>query len=150
VIDRWDVHPEMLLSQSLGEHEFRYAIFPHAGRWAEANVPREADAFTLPLEAAQAGKHGGDLPRTLSLLRVEPETLALSALKRAEERQSVIVRLYNPTEEQVAARITTYRPIKEAYSCNMNEDRREALTPRGNSLALTAGKKQILTVELVF
>ena len=53
VIDRWDVHPEMELSQCLGPQDWSYGIYPHAGTWDKAEVYREAERFTLPLEAAQ-------------------------------------------------------------------------------------------------
>lgn len=149
VIDRWDVHPEMLLSQSLGEHEFHYAIYPHAGRWDESEVLQEAEKCTLPLEVAQAGAHGGDLPKELSFLRVEPECVCLSALKRCEDRDTLVMRIFNPTAKDVEARVSCYWPVREAHLCNMNEERRQALRPEGSSVSLPVGKKKIVTLELV-
>jgi len=149
VIDRWDVYPEMTLAQSLGEHEFRYAIYPHAGRWDQAAVQREAELYSLPLEVAQAGKHGGDLPKELSLLSVEPQAVALSALKRAEDRETLVVRIYNPTGEDVTAVLTAYKPIASAALLNLNEEAQEPLSPKGNKLSLPLKAKKIATVELV-
>jgi len=150
VIDRWDVYPEMTLAQSLGEHEFRYAIYPHAGRWDQAAVHREAELYSLPLEVAQVGKHGGDLPKELSLLSVEPAAVALSALKRAEDRETLVARIYNPTGEDVTAALTAYKPIASAALLNLNEEPQEALSPKGNKLSLPLKAKKIATVELVF
>ena len=147
VIDRWDVYPEMTLAQSLGEHEFRYAIYPHAGTWEHAGVYREAESHSLPLEVAQAGKHGGDLPKELSLLTIEPEAVALSALKRAEDRETLVARIYNPTAHDVTATLAAYKPIASAALLNLNEEVQEHLTPDGSKLSLPLKAKQIATVE---
>jgi alpha-mannosidase len=149
VIDRWDVYPEMTLAQSLGEHEFRYAIYPHAGAWDAAAVHREAERYALPLEVAQAGKHGGDLPKELSLLSIGPEQVALSALKRAEDRDALVARIYNPTGEDVQAVLTAYKPITSAALLNLNEEVEHDLSPQGNKLTLPLKAKKIATVELV-
>jgi len=150
VIDRWDVHPEMLLSQSLGEHEWRYAIYPHTGRWDDANVYREAELHNLLLKVGEAGRHGGKLPKQLSFFEIKPANLVLSALKKCEERNSLILRLFNPTDRPVRGKITCYKPIKTARLTNLNEERQKTLNPQGNSLNLTVGKKKIVTVELRF
>jgi len=148
VIDRWDVYPEMTLAQSLGEHEFRYAIYPHAGKWDDADVHREAELYSLPLEVAQAGKHGGDLPKELSLLSIEPAAVALSALKRAEDREALVVRIYNPTARDLTAVLTAYKPIAAAALLNLNEEPQQRLSPSGNKLSFPLPAKKIATVEL--
>ncbi|UCH35960.1 MAG: hypothetical protein JSV65_06295 [Armatimonadota bacterium] len=149
VIDRWDVYPEMTLSQSLGEHEFRYAIYPHGGTWDGAAVCQEAELYSLPLEVAEAGKHGGDLPKEMSLLSIEPAAVALSALKRAEDRDTLVARIYNPTIRDVTAVVTAYKPISSAALLNLNEEVQDKLSPQGNKLSIPLGAKKIATVELV-
>src|SRR5690606_18818697 len=85
VIDRWEIHPEMELSQCPGRHEWTYAIYPHAGDWTHG-VYEEAEDLNLPLEPAQAGAHKGTLPKSMSFLEVSGENLQMTALKRAEDR----------------------------------------------------------------
>ena len=84
VIDQWDAHPEMELSQCLGPHDWSYAIYPHRGDWAEGGAYEQAEIFTLPLELGQAGPGPGDLPKTQSFLSVEPRNLVMSTMKRCE------------------------------------------------------------------
>ena len=64
----WEIHSEMKRSQSPGPHEFRYSLFPHAGRWDDAETHREVEKLTVPVEPVQAGPHGGDLPKRQGLL----------------------------------------------------------------------------------
>ncbi len=150
VIDQWDVYPWMKLAQQLGEHEWRYAIFPHRGNWEQGEVYREVEKFNLPLEAAQAGKGGGDLPKQISFLEIQPTEIVLSALKKCEHRDTLVLRLFNPTNKKIVGKIRTYSQITEAWLTNMNEERREEIKAEKNSLTVEFGKKKINTCEVVF
>ena len=150
VIDQWDVYPWMKLAQSLGTNQCHYAIMPHAGDWQQGGLYRAADRFVLPLETAQAGKGGGEMPKQLSFVDVGPAEISLSALKKCDERDSMILRLFNPTDDEVTGQIACHRPIHEAWITNMNEERREQLTANGNSISVPFGHKQIVTLEIIF
>jgi hypothetical protein len=150
VIDQWEVYPEMKGAQSIGQHEWRYAIFPHEGDWSQGGVFREAEKFILPIEAAQAGRGGGDLPRHCSFLRVEPAEVVLSAMKRCERRESVILRIYNPADRDVIARVITHLPVRAAWLTNMNEERRHELPVAEKALSVEITHKKILTLEIEF
>ncbi|MFH1737932.1 MAG: glycoside hydrolase family 38 C-terminal domain-containing protein, partial [bacterium] len=145
---RWERHPEMRLSQSPGEHEFRYAIYPHAGTWSDADVYEEAERWTVPLELAQVGPHDGDLPKNLSFLSIKPESLILSALKRGERTDEVVIRLFNPTGKTVRGAIRCFRPIQSARLLNLNEEPIKKLPVNKDSLNISVPKKKILTIGL--
>ncbi len=148
---RWERHPEMRLSQSPGEHEFRYAIYPHAGTWSKANVYEQAERLTTPMEIAQVGPHAGDLPKSLSFFKIEPKTLILSAMKRAERSQQVVLRLFNPTDKTVQGTIHCFRKIKSAELLNLNEESVKKLSVSGdkNSVNISVPKKKIFTIGLM-
>ena len=143
---QWEPHPEMTLTQAQGEHEFHYAVYPHAGDWAAGGVLQEADRLNLPLEPAQVGPHAGDLPKHASLLQVEPESVAVSAVKRSEDGRGLAVRLFNPTSETVAARVSLWKPVREAWLTNLNEETPVALPVEGGAVRVTLGPKKIATV----
>lgn len=149
IIDRWDVYPEMELSQSLGENEWRYAIYPHPGDWQQGDVYSEADAFNLELHVGQAGVHEGDLPWSMSFLTVEPKRLSISAVKKCEDRDSTIIRIFNPTDGDVDSTVSAFRPITAAWLNNMNEERRDEMQPEGNEVSFPIPRKKIVTLELV-
>lgn len=147
VIDRWEIHPEMELAQCPGEHEWTYALFPHAGDWTKGVFPA-AEELNLPLEPAQAGAHNGTLPKTLSFLELSGTNLQLTAFKRAEDRKgSYIVRIFNPGDKNVNGTIKLHKTIKKAWLTNLNEERQEALTPNGETLRIAVAKKKIVTIE---
>ena len=149
VIGQWDVYPWMKLSQSLGLNEWKYAIVPHAGNWDEGNLYREVERFHLPIEMSQSGKGGGELPKEMSFVSVEPKEISLSTMKRAEKRDSLILRLFNPTEKEVVGKVNFHKDIKEAWLTNMNEERRDEIKFENNSIVVNFGAKKIVTIEIV-
>ena len=149
ILDRYDVYPEMKLAQCPGEMSFQYTIYPHKGDWVEAEVYKEADHVNLPLEVAQVGPHGGDLPKSMSFMSIEPANLAISSFKKAERSEGLILRVFNPTWEDMEGSITFWQDIKEAWLTNLNEERREQLQPEGKVLTLCVPKKKIMTIEMV-
>jgi alpha-mannosidase len=148
VIDQMDVYPWMKLSQSLGINEWRYAIMPHPGNWQKGSVYKEAEKFTLPLETAQAGKGGGDLPKQLSFVEVLPAEIVLSTMKKCEHRDTLVLRLFNPTATMIPAQIKLHSAIKSAWLTNMNEERRKELNVEDKTVAMSFAPKKIITVEV--
>lgn len=120
-------YPDQVDSQCLGEHTFRYALYPHAGRWEAGDVVPEADHHSLPLLAAQMGPGEARCAEMFgaekSFLAVEPRTLQFGAFKKSEEGEALIVRLANPTGTAADARVTLARPPAAAELVNLNEDR---------------------------
>ncbi|MDQ1257161.1 MAG: 2-O-(6-phospho-alpha-D-mannosyl)-D-glycerate hydrolase, partial [Candidatus Hydrogenedentes bacterium] len=149
VSKRWDQHPEMELSQCLGEHECRYAIYPHAGKWDDAEVFDEAERLTLPLEPAQAGPHGGDMPKRHGFVSIEPANLVLTAFKQAENGKGLTIRLFNPTTRPVRGKIAFDRNIQEAHEVTLEEQHIKKTTVKGKTLSLTVGPKKIVTMRVV-
>jgi len=137
------------LAQSPGINRCHYAILPHAGDWRQGSLYQEAEAFNLPLQTAQAGRGGGHLPKQFSFLEVAPREIVLSALKRCEDRDTLVLRMFNPTSQEVDGRVKCGPPVKEAWLTNMNEERRERLPVQRDAVSIPFGHKKIVTVELV-
>jgi len=144
----WEQLSEMTRAQAPGAHEFSYRIFPHAGGYAEGGVLTETEGFCAPLEIAQAGAHGGDLPKAHGFLEVQPAGLVLSACKRAEEGDGWAVRLYNPTDNSISGAVTTGMPLQSAVLLRLDETFLENLSVDENSVQVTVNAKKIVTVKL--
>jgi alpha-mannosidase len=70
-------------------------------------------------------------------------------VKKADSRNSVILRLYNPDNKQTQATVKLWRPIKEAYFVDFWEERKEKLDLSKGTLKLKIPGKRIVTVEMV-
>jgi len=149
VIGQWDVYPWMKLSQSLGINEWRYAIAPHDGDWQKGNLYQEVEKFNLPFETAQAGKGGGSLPKNNGYFEVSSKDISLSTLKKCEHRDTIVLRLFNPTPDEIESEVKFNFPIDEAWITNMNEERREEIRIENNSILIKFGAKKIVTCEIV-
>lgn len=153
VSKRWERHPEMTLSQCPGAHEFRYAIYPHAGIWADAEVFREAERFCLPLEPAQAGASPPvngckSLPKQFGFLSIEPAALVLSAVKRAEDGNGLVIRLFNPTPTPLQGNVAVFTKLAGAELLTLEEKPVEEIPCCGNTVAVRVDPKKIVTLRL--
>lgn len=137
-------------AQCIGEHGFEYSILPYSGTWEKALVWKQAMDFNTPLIGSRIeGK--GKLPQEFSFLSVKPDELVVSAIKKAEADNSLLVRLYNITDRTVEGHIETYRELKRAVGTNLNEEPKGELPVELNSkVPLTVKGFEIKTVKLIF
>jgi alpha-mannosidase len=92
-----DILPE------IGQHEVHVAVQPLAGELPVAEAIRLGQAFNHALRVIGTDVHGGAWPATGQFVRVAGGAV-LSAIKKAEDRNAVVIRLFNPTRQKVTAR----------------------------------------------
>lgn len=71
-----------------GCHQFRYALYPHAGNWAIAHTIHQGYAFNQPLRVwigNSASSTNASLPPVGSFFTDQSQSLILSALKQSED-----------------------------------------------------------------
>ena len=138
-------------AQCIGRYYFNYSIIPHLGTWRSAKTYQQANQYNVPLKIVQTGKHTGELPKELTFITINPDNLIISAIKKAENNDSLIVRFYNILDEEVTAKIKAYKRIKRAKLVNLNEEINEKLkvTSEG-TLNFPVGRKKVITVEILF
>jgi len=138
-------------AQCLGKHTFEYAAYTHSGYWKKSEMLRQANLFITPPRIIAKGKERGELPEQLSFFDVQPYTLEISAIKKAESGELSVLRIYNPTDQDVEGTVNFWQDIKEAQLMNLKEEEVEQLTPFSNtSLKIAFGKKEIKTIAVRF
>ena len=78
----------------MGHHHFHYALYPHAGTWKDALTVRHGYEYNYPLTAVVTTAHPGPLPAEHSFASVAPENVVLTAVKKAEDANGLIFRVY--------------------------------------------------------
>jgi mannosylglycerate hydrolase len=137
--------------QSLVAHEFRYALCFHDGDWDKGGVIRESRRFNVPVRLAQTGSHTGTLPVPGSFISIEPAQLVLAAMKKSENGNGCVMRLYNPTSRTVRGTVTLAARITKAGLVTMNEEEESNLAVSGgHTVAVEASAGKILTIEVEF
>ncbi|MGI8906215.1 MAG: alpha-mannosidase [Candidatus Sumerlaeaceae bacterium] len=101
-----------------GRHRFSYAIFPHAGTWKQADVVRRGYEYNHSVIPMQGAAATGDK----SLIKLQPSNVILSSLKKAEDDDSIIVRLYEAEGTDVAdTQLELPWEIASVESCDIVE-----------------------------
>jgi alpha-mannosidase len=138
-------------AQCPGRHTFTIAFQPRGIQPPPARLLSSARALTLPPRIVPARIPGGTAPPRRSFLRVECDGTAavLSALKMADDRKSVIVRLFNPGDDDAHATIRLDCPIAQAFAVNFLEERQSEVTVESGSVRAALKPHQIRTIELV-
>jgi len=135
-----------------GKHQFSYSLYPHKGTWREADTVQKGYEFNYPLLTRLVEPHAGELPAAFSFFKAEPSNIVLSAVKKAEDRNSLVLRLYEAEGNPTEAKLTFFRRPKEVYVLDLMENRLQPMTLKAgeNALVLKFGKSEIKTIELVF
>ncbi len=129
---------------SFGTLEYEYAIYPHTGKWNEAEVINKAYQFKVPVKAVQGVPHGGVLPVSGSLITINQEKKVLiSALKRSENGEGTILRVWNTTGETLPLEISTILPITSVERVMLNEQPVEKLAIKNGKFATQLGAHKI-------
>jgi alpha-mannosidase len=91
--------------QDQGEQTFRLLLLPHAGAWQDAAVVRQAEEFTAPAPVFYQGIHRGTRPLSASFMSVDVPNVVVSVVKKSEDGDDLIVRLYETAERATAANL---------------------------------------------
>jgi alpha-mannosidase len=123
-----------------GHHHFSFALYPHAGDWKQALTVRHGYEFNYPLDAMQVGSHAGAMPVRHSFVSVTPENIVLTAMKKAEDSESLIFHLYEWAGKAGSIEIALPPGATGATETNLMEQ------PEG-SLLVVAGDKVTVPVR---
>ncbi len=109
-------------AQLHGRNMLEYSIIPHAGDWEAAAAHVLSVQHLRPMRG-RWNRHGiGHIAASGQLLSVDSPAFSVSAIKRAEDGDGVIVRLYNTTGAQAGAQIDL-KPVRgEVTLTDLNED----------------------------
>ena len=137
-------------AQCLGVHRFRYAIIPFEGGCEDARIWQPAADLNAPMVAVQKKRSRGDLPARLTLLGVDPPVIHLSAVKLADDENSVIVRVYNLAGHRVRGTVELFRAIRVVGEVNLNEEGTDdrVAPPDGHRFTVELGPHQIKTLKI--
>lgn len=88
-----------------GIQHFHYAMLPHEGTWVDAQtVRRAAELNCRPIALAET-YHEGPLPQTDAFVVVSRDHVIVSAIKKAEDSDDLIIRCYESAKKATDAEI---------------------------------------------
>lgn len=134
----------------LGLHEFTYSIYPHKDTWKEADTQKVAYNLNVPMYAAAGNTHKGILPDSMSLISIDKENCIIEAVKKAEQGDGVIVRLYEYMNRRESVEVKTVREISKVCECDLTENSIGTVEHHGNSFKFTIKPYEIKTYMIDF
>ncbi|EKM5063133.1 mannosylglycerate hydrolase [Cronobacter turicensis] len=130
-------------SQMRGELSCRLSLWPFQGNALTAGVAQQARTWQTPVQcynkipwdAMKLNPSGITTPPCYSLLQMTSDGAQLSALKKAEDREALIVRVYNPSCETTSeSQITFSEPLKAWQQTGMDETpQMRSISPDGHT-----------------
>jgi len=137
-------------SQCLGERHFDLALFFYSGQWQTAGVLRHERELKYPVMSVHHGRFAGKgLTKCESFLKIEPEILYLTALKKSESGHDYVARFYNPSTETVNAFLNLKFPVQRAVLLDLNEEpAAEIKIDDPRRIKISVPPKKIITVLL--
>jgi len=101
-----------------GEQKFVYAIYPHAGRWQDAETVRRGYELNDRMTGEQVFAHTGQLPPAKSFASVENPNVTLTAMKKMEEGNGLVFRMYEWAGK--ASEVKLHIPAGASYAVESN------------------------------
>ena len=132
-----------------GDHSFRFSMYSHKPGWRHGY--RKGVQSNNPLIAVvQAGRsESAKLPEVKSFLSISPANVIVTAVKRSEEGNDVVVRFYEVEGKSGSrVRISPDARLSGARRTNLIEEDAGVLEHDRNGAALKVGPFSIETVRL--
>jgi alpha-mannosidase len=140
---RGPTHPDP--TADLGDHQFTYALMPHPGDFRQAGVIEAAEDLNSPLLPAHGNLAAG---ASRSLIEIDTRQVIVEAIKRAEDSEAVIVRLYEAWGHDCTARLRTTLPASRVFLCDLLERNHEEVAVIDGVIVLDLTPFKILTLKL--
>ena len=118
----------------IAPHEFTYSIIGHPGALDGAAATTAADILNQRKSAYVTDKHAGSMGKSFSLLSTTNGSIRVKAVKKAEDGDGIIVRVYELSGKDAKGGIRFAAPVISAEETNGIEERIGAASVSGSTL----------------
>ena len=145
---RSPAHPDPQADQA--QHEFTYALYPHAGNHIVGGVVHAGYELNVPLRSVSGMQQQSHHPSSLSFAHIEAENVIIETIKKAEKSDDIILRLYEASGATTRTTLTLDREIDTIWRTNLLEEPEKSLDHQQKSVELTLSPFEILTLRVQF
>jgi alpha-mannosidase len=144
---RSSIYPDPFADE--GDHQFAYGLYPHSGDWRNSTV-RMARNFNSSLHAVPFAIESKD-QSFAPPIRLISGRLELSAFKRTEDSNELILRLYEPHGDRCTANLETTSALRKVVLTNLLEEPIQELSSGAdNRIQISFTPFQVQTLKLTF
>jgi alpha-mannosidase len=125
-------------------HECTYSLYPHAGNYLAGNVVKAGYELNVPLRVL-VGEPNANLT---SFAYLDRENVVIEAVKKAEDGDDIILRLYEATGATTHATLTLNVNAGAIWKTNLLEQPEEKLFFAQNVVELALKPFEIVTLRV--
>jgi alpha-mannosidase len=133
-----------------GHHEFTYALYPHAGTRREALTVRQGYDLNYKLFSFQTEKHQGALPGQHSFVQIAADNVVLTAMKKAEDDDTIVLRFYEWAGKATDVKIQLPPGAQSVQEADLMERPTGNLQLANNAVTVPTKPYEIKTVRVRF
>jgi len=135
-----------------GHHSFSYSLYPHRGDWKQALSVRRGYEFNYKLSAMQVVSHEGALPAAHSFVDIKQENVILTALKKTEDGNALLLRFYEWAGKAGDVQVAVPPGATAATVTNLMEQQEgPALSIQGtNQITVPVHPYEIVSVRVTY
>lgn len=131
------------------EHCFTYALYPHPGDQIDGGVIQAAYALNCPLTVMPTSQGAGLGPREHTFLRLDAPNIIIEAIKKAEDDDGLILRLYEAAHQQTRTRLHFGFAVAQVMATNLMEEEPVALAVENGAVTLAFRPFEIKTIKVL-
>jgi alpha-mannosidase len=129
-------------------HEFTYSLFPHSGDYAAGGVVQAGYELNVPLNVSEVAPHAGGLPTEGSFMQVSVPNVIVETVKKAEDGDDMIVRLYEAHGASGPARVSFGFPIASVSIVDLMEENPREIAVSEDVVELVFEPFEVLTLKI--
>jgi alpha-mannosidase len=133
------------LESDKGIHQFTYSLYPHKGNYIEGQVVRRAYELNVPFNIVNGRKTVQDG----SFITINTPGVVIETIKKAEDSNDIIVRLYECHGNKVKCKIELGLNVNHAQLVDLLEEKGKSLKIEDNSIELDFGQFEVHTIKLI-
>ena len=85
----------------------------------------------------------------MTLIECDNENIVIETIKKAEDNDSVVVRMYDAYNQKSKATIKVNFPYNEVWVCDMLENNLEKVESDGEQIKIPVGNFEIVTLKFI-
>jgi len=133
-----------------GHHEFTYSLYPHGGSWKDALTIRRGYELNYKLISLPVGTHEGTLPAEHSFVQTQSDNVIVTALKKAEDDDSLVLRYYEWAGKEGEVTLQLPPGAQSAWETDLMERPAASLPVQNGGVTLHTKPYEIKTVKVQY
>jgi len=140
-------------SADRGEHLFTYSLYPHLGDHITGKVNQAAYELNMPLtiqESHMSSSFPENYGESFSFIELDNDSVVVEAVKKAEDSEDVIIRLYECNGSTVPVKMKLGITPESVFLTNLMEQELQEAKLKDNIIEIDFKPFEIITLKLKY